>query len=284
MDKYLLIDCNHICHMAMYKVGNFSYKGKPTGVVFGFLREMFALVNRHQTDKFLFAWDSRQNIRKIRNVLYKANRRTDKTEAELKELFAAFEQFSELREYVLPKFGFKNIYLQTGYEADDIIAKICQENQDNELVIVSSDNDLWQLLTLKHYMYDVKKKKNFGVADFKKEWDIEPKQWGDVKAFAGCTTDDLKGIPGVGNKKAVKYLKKELTKGKIFDRIVSDMGKDIVEQNKPLVILPMDGTSSCYIKSQETFFMDDFLDICKEFGFKSFLNQKDIWFSRFDMR
>ena len=174
MNKYLLIDCNHICHMAMYKEGNFSYKGKPTGVIFGFLREMAVLTKRHETDKFLFAWDSGQNIRKIRNTLYKEKRKADKTKEELQELYKAYEQFSELRDYVLPKFGFKNIYLQTGYEADDVIAKICHENQDDEIVIVTSDNDLWQLLTPKHYIYDVKKKKNFTDKDFTREWGIDP--------------------------------------------------------------------------------------------------------------
>jgi len=280
----ILVDGNYVCHYHMHRLRGFSYNGKATGIIFGFLRELLSLAKRFDCTRFVFAWDSRKSVRKLHFPDYKLKRRKDKTPEELEEERKAFEQFTKLRKKVLPKFGFRNIFMRAGYEADDVIASICQANEDEEVVIVSVDNDLYQLLSDKHHLFNIRNKKFYRAKDFVEEWGIEPEAWAKVKSIAGCPGDGVPGVPGVGNKKARDYLLGKLPRtGKVYKKIESNDGQKIIFRNKLLVTLPMPGVGSFDLVENEVFYLKDFLDICDEYGFRSLLAQEQVWREVFGM-
>ena len=279
-EPLLLVDSNHLCYYHSFRNMHFSYGEKPVGVIFGFLTSVLSLAKMFDTNRFAFAWDSRQSLRKVFYPEYKEHRR-EKTVVELKTMFP---QFVELRRKVLPKFGFKNIFHQVGYEADDIIGSICKRNRNEEIVIISSDNDLYQLLDKDHSMYSIQSKKKYSSSDFIKEWGFEPSRWAGVKTVAGCSSDNVKGVEGVGNKKAVQYLLGKMSdKSQVKAKIEKEGREGLFVKNDRLVRLPFEGTQECVLQEDE-FFLSDFFDLCDKYGFNSFLAQELVWRECFDMK
>ena len=130
------------------------------------------------------------------------NRRQNLTEEEEESNRIAYEQFDKLK-LVLPEMGFANVFEEKGYESDDIIASLVV-GSDERTVVISSDKDLYQLLNwcnicdIKGSVYT----KNMFIREYK----INPSGWKRVKSIAGCNTDNIKGVKGVGEKTAIKYL------------------------------------------------------------------------------
>lgn len=278
--KTIVVDCNYLCYTAFYTTMGLSHEQKPTGVTFGFLKQILSIAKLFKTNSFIFLWDSRKSYRKLVYPDYKANRRQDKTPQEMKDLEIAFAQFTELREKVLPGLGFKNIFMQVGYEGDDLIAYITQ-NFTGDFIIISSDNDMWQLLENNVEIYS---KKLLTKQKFIDEWGIEPKQWADVKALAGCNGDNVKGIYRVGEKTAVKYILEQLPEGKTKQKIEENL--DIIKINLPLVKLPYGGGRKpidIKLREVEGLRSFDFRDVFEEYNFQSFLREFDKWKNAFQL-
>jgi len=271
----LVIDCNFLCYKAMFSgAEDLTWEEKRTGIIFNFLLQIFKLAKVFETSRFIFCWDSRQSFRKKLYPEYKANRELEVLSPEeqiIKKL--GFRQFDEIRCDVLPALGFKNVFIQTGYEGDDLIA--AQVYAYPEMVVVGTDNDLWQLLDFCS-MYDSKKKELFTKRDFEKKWGIFPLQWGEVKCLAGCSGDNVEGIAGVGNITAIKYLKGLLPDGGVVkERIDSKEGQKIIERNEQLVVLPPK-TDKCNRRVDfggEVFRIDNFVSIFQQYGFNSMINK-----------
>ncbi len=280
--KTLLIDSNCLAHIAKHSKKDLTYGEMETGVVFGFLEQIKILANKFNTNKFIFCWDSKKSKRKELYPDYKRHRHKEKTEIEQIEDNIAFKQFYDLRTTILPKLGFKNIYIQTGYEADDLIASIVKKNKE-EYIVVTNDDDLLQLLNFCD-IYNPKTKKIETTRTFTEEYGIDPLIWSGIKSLAGCTSDNVKGVEGVGIVKAIAYVLRNITKGKIYDRIQKD-GPTISARNAPLVHLPMVGTVIITPKEDEHFHVLDFIDAFEKYGFKSFLKKEslDQWKRLFNM-
>jgi DNA polymerase-1 len=217
-----------------------SYDEKRVGVIFGFMLQILKLADEFKTNKFIFCWDSRHSYRKLIYPEYKAHRRVDMTEEETADLEDAYAQFDELRERFLPYLGFKNIFHQGGYEADDLIAYIVYRIPDDTM-IVSADNDLFQLL--KNDRFCPVRMWNFKVInteeEFSKSWfGLKPIDWPNVKAISGCTSDNVVGVPGVGEITAAKYVAKILLGSK---RGLIEDSKQLIQFNQRLVGLPFAG-------------------------------------------
>jgi 5'-3' exonuclease len=175
--------------------------------------------------------------------------------------------------------------LACGYEADDLIAQICQDNLDEQLIIISNDNDLYQILSNNHSMYDIKKKKMYTHKDFTREYGVLPMQWVDVKGLAGCQGDKVPGVPGVYVKTAIRYIEGELPeKHKSFQRIKQANEDGTVIGTRLLVELPYPGLDHFYLEAVETFELKDFLDICNQYGFHSFERDELTWRRQFNMK
>jgi DNA polymerase-1 len=206
---------------------------------------------------------------------YKKNRVTKKKTPEEEELSRiAHPQFEIVREEVLPQLGFNNNFIQDGLEGDDLIAKIVLEYDWTNFAIVTIDSDIYQVLRNNAFIYNPRKKKRYTLSDFQDEWGINPWQWSTVLSIAGCTTDNVPGINGVGKPTAIKYLKKQLpVSGKIVQRIQSQEGKEIRRRNDWLVRLPFHDTNSMTVRKKQRLSKDAFLKVCRKYGFESFLRK-----------
>lgn len=274
MKKLLIIDCNNLCYSSFYTFGSLSHLEKKTGVIFGFIQKIFSLAKKFKTNEFIFCWDSRKSYRGLIYPEYKANRRKDLSEQEKIDLNLAFNQFTELRRKVLPMMGFNNNFMQVGYEADDLIAEVVNKNQNVDNVIVSTDQDMYQLLD-KALMYNHKTKKKINEKVFTDEYSISSDLWAEVKAIAGCSTDNVIGIVGVGELTAIRHLTDKLPDGKIKSSIESKEGREIIERNRKLVCLPFQGRKELKINfKKDDLSKEKFINVFMKYGFESLLKKE----------
>jgi DNA polymerase I len=269
----ILIDANSICHMAKHSMGDLSWEDKKVGVLFGFLYQLLSLSKRFESNRFIFAWDSRGSIRSEIFPDYKKGRKKDKTPEEKELDVIAYEQFELLQHSILPEIGFTNNYWQDKYEADDIIASIVKHNHE-KIVIVSTDEDLYQLLSDNVSIYSIKKKQEYTHHNLWKDFHIPPLDWIDVKAIAGCSSDGIPGVVGVGEKTACKYLNRQLGINLKTYRSIKDSA-DIIERNMKLVALPYPGTKVINV-TKDVPSLKGFLAVCTRYGFASFMYKDNV--------
>lgn len=270
-NQILIIDSNALAYRALYTTSDLSHDKTKTGVVFGFLHKVFSYAKKYNTNDIIFCWDSKQNYRKAIYPEYKSGRLKKKKDLSKKEKYNlndAYRQFDLLRESVLLKLGFSNVFMRPGYEGDDLIATITKSN-DNNYIIFSNDNDLYQLINDRVLYYDMGKNKIIGVKEFKSMYEIYPLYWSDIKAIMGCTADEVEGIKGIGEKTAISYIQGNLIKGKKFEDI--EKNQKIIERNRKLVYLPFDNDISLKIKNNK-FKRENFIEVFNRHAFRSFLD------------
>jgi 5'-3' exonuclease len=284
----ILGDCNNIGFNAYYSTGELSVGDIRTGVVFGFLRTIFSIADRFETSQFIFCWDSRQSFRKKFYPEYKAKRKEREkklTPEQVTGLQHARRQFVELRQYVLPHMGFGNITRRVGYEGDDLIAAAVMQNREDEFCILSSDNDLYQLLGYNVFMFNNVTKKKMTAKRLRLEYGVSYKKWALAKAIGGCTGDDVEGIRGAADprnnprSKALQYIKGELTKGLVYARIESAEGKKIIARNKVLVELPFkNGKNKLIMKinKRDKFKKAKWLEVFASYDFRYFMQSEQM--------
>lgn len=269
----ILIDSNSICHQAKHRMSDLSFHEKQTGVMFGFLNQILSLAKTLHSNEFIYTWDSRESLRTNLFPDYKKVRRHEKT-AEEKELDSiAYSQFDTLRKEILPEIGFVNSFMIDGFEADDLMASITFTNPEIPFDIVSTDEDLYQLLSDNVRLYSTKKKQFYTNHNLWKEYGVTPDEWPEVKAIAGCNTDGVPGVEGVGEKTACKYINRNLSiVTKTYRSIKGSTA--LIARNRLLVTLPLESTPDIPIKNKDQFSLRAFQDICGRYGFQSFLEQE----------
>lgn len=245
----ILLDCNNLAHAAFHALGSLAHKGAPTQVIYGFLTKVAWLSNHFRSLDLVFCFDFGFSKREEDYPEYKAARKKFNERPDIAEnRKVLFAQMDDLRKRILKQIGFANIIWAKGYEADDLIAAIVQEAPtDQEFIIVSSDKDMYQLLTPKVSIWNNRMPDLYRVSDFYNQFDVPITDWKMVKAIAGCTSDGVEGIQGVGEVTAIKYLKNQLKKTtKAWHAITSTKGKEIIKRNLLLVELPYKGTPNFY--------------------------------------
>jgi hypothetical protein len=240
-----------------------------------------------KSNKFIFAWDSSKSLRKDIYPNYKQREYSDDPEKiELERI--SRPQFAILRRHILPMMGFSNNFYLEGYETDDIIASIVLRN-NLDTIVVSSDNDMYQLLG-KTSLYDLKNKSFYTAKDLMEEFGVTSEQWKIVKCVAGCSGDKVDGVKYIRGQKAdskevkvgynvaAKYVTGTIKKGNALSAILSEEGQRTIKINEPLVVLPFEGTPKFEIKEDEMS-LDGFMDIVHEYNMMSFVNTKlfDSW-------
>lgn len=278
-DTVVLVDCSSVTYAALYTVGWLSYNGDHTGVIYGFLRKVLDLSSKFKTNRFIFCWDSVYSHRSKAYKPYKEDRRNKREEmtADEKDQRRSFIRQSDLlRKKVMPQLGFCNSYFQDGFEADDLLGYWAERLKRKNLIMVTSDADMYQCLNYCH-IWSLAKKKLFKKADFVKNYGLDPSQWPMAKAIGGCGSDNVVGIKGVSDPKsptsnAIKYLRGELTKGKIFNRIEGEDGQGIIKRNLPLVTVPYrPDLLKPMIPRRDKLSRKRFVKVFNDYQFKSFL-------------
>jgi 5'-3' exonuclease len=122
-------------------------------------------------------------------------------------------------------------------------------------------------------MYSTKKKKLYTNRNLWKDYGVSPKEWAEVKSIAGCSTDGVPGIEGVAEITAAKYITRRLNIAhKTYRNILS--GREIIERNRKLVTLPLEGTPVIKLSIKNDLSSSAFQDICNRYGFQSFLERE----------
>uniref|UniRef100_A0A6M3IKG9 Putative exonuclease n=1 Tax=viral metagenome TaxID=1070528 RepID=A0A6M3IKG9_9ZZZZ len=278
--KIALIDCHNLGYMAAHTTGDMRYGKIPTGVTYGFLNQLFRFVKENGPHEFVFCWDSRHSLRREFYPDYKRRERKDDDGIDYD---VVFWQFDELRTNVLPAMGWMGRgYLREGYEADDLIAWIANSN-GRQKVIVSSDNDLYQLLSPVTHIYQPRKNRFYMESDFKNEYSIRPGQWPEVKAIAGCTSDNVKGIKGVGEKNAIKWIQGGLKQDSKAAQSIRD-GQAVIERNRGLVTLPYGEGWGDFELSDHKLDRGRFYEVFRRYGFDQFIRRLGELMAAFGLR
>ncbi|SKA99911.1 DNA polymerase I [Caloramator quimbayensis] len=226
-EKLVILDCNSLLNRAFYALPPMATsKGQPTGAVYGFTTMLLKIYDEIKPDYIAAAFDKTKiTFRHKEYADYKAGRKKMPD-----ELAAQFEPAKEL----LNAFNI-GIFELEGYEADDIIGTISKkyESNDLEVIIYTGDRDALQLVS--DYTKVVITKKGITETDvFDKELLIEryglnPEGIIDLKGLMGDSSDNIPGVPGVGEKTALKLLHEYKTLENVFNNIDSIAGKKLKE-------------------------------------------------------
>jgi DNA polymerase-1 len=242
----LLVDVSYLAWRAYYSTGHLQNVGDPVGVIYGVLRDIPSLLDRFATDQIVFCFDSGVPKRKKVYPAYKESHINAPDKVTARDTVR--EQVAELKHKILPELGFVNLIWAKGYEGDDMIATVAI-NHPGQKVIVSGDGDLYQLLTEEVSMYNPRAQASMTVGHFEVQYGIDAKDWPMVKAIAGCSTDNIKGVKGVGEKTAIKYLKDQLKmSSELYQRIEQNL--EVWQSNIDLVKLPFSGCPIFKLKKQ----------------------------------
>jgi DNA polymerase-1 len=283
----ILIDGHSLAHRAKHTVGELTSETMHTGVIFGFFNQVLRLAKDYETHDIVFTWDSEKSHRIKIFPAYKESRRTlkeNKTPEEIELDKATYKQIDLLHDEVLPLFGAVNNYKISGYEGDDLVASVVYANPDDDFIIATGDEDMYQLLcegvSIRKQRVDHNGKKTYYLYTaemFEKEYGITPIQWIQVKAIAGCHSDEIPGVKGVGETTALKYLNCKLTPNlKGYQAIVCPEGQQIRARNLKLVTLPLKDCPEIHLKEQGSFSFDGFIQICQQFDFQYFLRKDEL--------
>ncbi len=207
MKRLVIIDGKSVFYRGYYAMGALSTSdGTPTGGIYGFAAIAMEIVRQLEPTKVVVAWDSKSSTSKRREIFpeYKAGR--------VKPGPDFYAQIPYLRDLILA-LGWSFVECDD-YEADDIIGTLAlqaDEAGDWDTIIVSSDLDMLQIVDENTRMYRILKGftnlEELDVPGVEEKYGIKKAQFLDLKALKGDTSDNIPGVPGVGEKTAVKLLK-----------------------------------------------------------------------------
>jgi DNA polymerase I len=270
MTPWLIIDVPCLCHRAFHTGSNLKWEHRPTGVIYGFFKTLQMIQREFRTENLAFCFEGHPLLRKKMFPHYKAHRdnavRTKEELAARKELF---DQIEALRTDILPGLGYQNVFHQPGMESDDLMASLVIDEAMKDMILVTSDSDLFQCLGSGVIIYDPSKKVVRTEKWFLGLYDLSPPEWAEVKAIGGCKTDNVPGVVGVGEESALKYLREELPADSRYLKMInSQIGTLQRSKSLELVKLP-------HPKCQPLKLVADELDLgawdamCDRFGMES---------------
>ncbi|WP_439951314.1 DNA polymerase I [Caenibacillus caldisaponilyticus] len=238
MDKLVLIDGNNIAYRAFFALPLLNTeKGVYTNAVYGFTNMLFRIIEEEQPTHMLVAFDAgKTTFRHETYKEYKGGRQ--KTPPELSE------QLPFIRE-VLDAMGIKR-YEKELYEADDIIGTLAKRAQDSGFLtkVVTGDKDMLQLVDDRIHVVLTRKGiadiVDYDAAEVYKRYELSPKQIIDLKGLMGDPSDNIPGVPGVGEKTAIKLLKQFGTVEGVYENLDAVTGKKLrekLEENKELALM-----------------------------------------------
>ena len=218
-DKLLLIDANSIIHRAYHALPDLkTSKGAHTGAIYGFLTIFLRIVKELAPTHVAAAFDLKAPT--FRHKLYPPYKGTRKPmDAELAEQFEPLKELLALMR--IP------VVSMEGYEADDILGTLSART-DDDTVILTGDRDSFQLVSPTTRVFWTKR----GVSDVE-VIDLErlaadgftPESFIDFKALRGDPSDNIPGIPGVGEKTAKTLLDRYKTLDEVLDHASDERGK-----------------------------------------------------------
>lgn len=219
MKKLAVIDGKSVFYRGYYAMPGLSLPdGTPTGGVFGFASIAIELIKKLEPDYVAVAWDKpKTNIRKRREIYpeYKAGRKPAPA-----DFYAQVPILHEL----LDAFGWP-FYELDDYEADDILGAFAEQATEKgiETYLLTSDLDALQLISPTTKVIAIKNGlsnlEEFDVGAFETKYGIDVEQFLDLKSLKGDSSDNLPGVPGIGEKTAIQLLQDFKTLDGIYEHI-----------------------------------------------------------------
>ena len=283
MKKLLLMDGHSILNRAFYGLPDLTNsKGEHTGAVYGFLNMMFKMIEDEKPDHLIAAFDVHAPT--FRHKMFEGYKGTRKPMAdELRE------QVPRIQE-MLRAMGITVITME-GYEADDILGTLSRIGEESgfDVTVFSGDRDLLQLATDKVKISIPKTKKtgteieNYYAAQVEELYGVSPKQFIDVKALMGDSSDNIPGVEGIGEKTACKWIKEygsieechahvsKMKKAKVVDNFIAQW--DIAVLSKELATINLHVPLEFDEKSTEltNIFTEEAYVLCKHYELKRLL-------------
>ena len=204
--KIVLIDGHSILNRAFFGMPDFTNsEGLHTGAILGFLNIMLKILEEEQPDYLTVAFDVKHPT--FRHEMFTEYKGTRKPMAD------ELRQQVPVMKDVLKAMGI-TVIERPGYEADDILGTIARkgEEQGLDVSIISGDRDLLQLATDKIMIRIPKTKRtgteieNYNTQDVVEKYGVTPTEFIDLKALMGDASDNIPGVPGIGEKTAAKII------------------------------------------------------------------------------
>ena len=220
MKKLVIIDGKSVFYRGYYAMGNLATsKGEPTSGVYGFAVIAMEIVRNIQPDQVVVAWDKARTSTAKRLAIFK-----DYKAGRVRPPEDFYAQIPLLRELISAlSWGFMEV---DEYEADDIIgtlARQADETGDYMTYIVSSDLDMLQIVDENTKMYRILRGfsdlEEMDIPAIEEKYGILKSQFLDLKALKGDNSDNIPGVPGIGEKTAVKLLNEYGSLEGIYDHI-----------------------------------------------------------------
>lgn len=195
-----LVDISSFIFRAYYAVMALkTSKGVPTNATYGLVTMLIKLLRDKKPEYMVMLFDSPvPTFRKEIYPDYKANRPAPPEDL--------IPQFDDIKRFV-STYPFPHLQ-KDGFEADDLIATVTKKAvlDGYQVMIVSADKDLMQLVNENVSLYDSMKDKVFGPKEVEEKFGVPPEKVGDVLALWGDASDNIPGVPGVGEKTATKLI------------------------------------------------------------------------------
>ncbi len=259
--KLAVIDGKSVFYRGYYAMPNLSTKdGTPTGGVYGFAAMSLELIKQFNPDYVAVAWDKpKTNIRGRLKIYpeYKAGRKPAPPDF--------YAQIPILHD-MLKAFGWP-LYELDDYEADDIMCTLAHKADDAGLdtLLITSDLDSLQCVGPHVHVYALKKGfsniEKFDVEHFEEKHGIEVEQFLDLKSLKGDSSDNIPGVPGVGEKTAVQLLQDFKTLDGVYDNLALikestrkklEAGKDLAYMSKKVALLHKDAPVPLDLATMDT--------------------------------
>jgi DNA polymerase-1 len=282
--KLVIIDGKSVFYRGYYAMPNLSTKdGTPTGGVFGFATMALEVIRRLKPDYVAVAWDKpKTNIRKRLELYpeYKAGR---------KPAPADFHTQVPILHELLQAFGWP-LYELDDYEADDIMGALAIQasKKDIETLLITSDMDMLQLINDKVHVYALKTGLSnielYSPKSFEAKYGIEVEQFLDLKSIKGDSSDNIPGVPGIGEKGALDLLKTYKTLDGVYENLdllkettrkKLEAGKDLAYLSKQLARIWTDAPIKLDLKEVDGTKCqpEKILDLLQKLEFRSLARQ-----------
>lgn len=227
MKRLLILDSNSLMNRAFYALPPLTNSdGINTNAIYGFMNMLFKMKDEINPDSIIATFDLKApTFRHKEYAEYKAGRKM--MPPELAEQFPIIKDLFKLM-------GIK-IFELAGFEADDLIGTVSKfaENNDTEVFVVTGDKDALQLASENTKVIITKKgvteTASYNIKSFMDEFEITPTQFIDVKGLMGDKSDNIPGVPGVGEKTAFKLIKEYGSIEEVLNNIDNIPGKKLKE-------------------------------------------------------
>ena len=284
-EKLLLVDGHSIMHRAFYGMPELSNsKGVPTGAVYGFLNILFKVLDNEKPDYLVVAFDV--HAKTFRHKMFAEYKGTRKPMPD--ELRPQIPLIKD----VLKAMNIKTIELE-GYEADDVLGTTAKkaESLGMDVTLMSGDRDLLQIATDRIKISIPKTKaggttiEEYYAKDVEELYQLDPITFIELKALMGDSSDNIPGVPKVGEKTAIGLLLEYKSLDGIYEHleeITKNAIRESLRANKDLAYLCKDLATICTTAPVELSFEDASLgdlytpeayDFFKQLEFKNFLGR-----------